>query len=42
MMASTRELVLAIITVAVVGGLVAIGVEHGVAVLWHHVVVGWR
>jgi hypothetical protein len=40
--ASGKEWGCFIAIVAIVGGLFCVGIEHGVACLWHHVVVGWK
>lgn len=37
-----KELGCFLALVAIVGGLVCVGIEHGVSCLWHHVTVGWR
>jgi hypothetical protein len=40
--ASGKEWGCFLIIVAIVGGLVFVGLEHGVACLWHHLSVGWK
>jgi len=39
---SDKDYVRAIVLLAIVGALLALGVEHGFGCLWHHLVVGWK
>lgn len=40
--ASSKEWGCAMAIVAIVGGLVCVGIEHAVVWVWHHLVVGWK
>lgn len=37
-----KELGCFLVFVAIVGGLLCVGIEHGVACIWHHLSVEWK